>query len=199
MSTALLSLVLGFLFNLVIAVLITRFIYYPQNQSRNNVFTFIAFNTVIFFVISILTSVELSIGVGFGLFALFSILRYRTDPMPVRDMTYLFIILALPVMNSVMINNALYTQLLAANLLMVAVIYILEKGFGFRFEAKKKIRYEKIDLIKPENHKMLMEDLKERTGIKNIKRFEIGSIDFIKDSANIIIYFDDKEINHITN
>ena len=100
----------GFLFNLLIAFVVTRGIYYPKNRNRNNVFTFMAFNTIIFFVISVLTSVEISIGVGFGLFAIFGILRYRTDPMPVRDMTYLFIILALPVINSIMVSEALYLK-----------------------------------------------------------------------------------------
>lgn len=181
--------VLGFLFNLVITLLITRFIYYPQNKNKNNLFTFIAFNTVIFFVISVLTTIELSIGVGFGLFALFSILRYRTDPIPIRDMTYLFIILALPVMNSIMLNEAIYSKMLIANFCIIAVTLFLEKGWGFKYEIKKKIKYEKIDMIKPERRKELLKDLEERTGIKNILRYEIGNIDFLKDSADIIVWY----------
>ncbi len=196
MSLEILPSILGFLFNLIIVFIIARFIYYPRNHSKSNIFTFIAFNTVIFFVINILTSIELSIGVGFSLFALFSILRYRTDPMPVRDMTYLFVILALSVMNPIMVNSGLYSQLLFANLGVIAVIFFLEKGYGFRYETKKKIKYEKIDLIKPANRALLLKDLKERTGIEKIIRVEIGSIDFIKDSADITIYFEDPESNH---
>lgn len=181
--------VVGFLFNLAVTLLITRFIYYPQNKNKNNLFTFVAFNTVIFFVISILTTIELSIGVGFGLFALFSILRYRTDPIPIRDMTYLFIILALPVMNSIMFNEAVYGKMLIANFCIVGVTLFLEKGWGFKYEMKKKIKYEKIDLIVPEKRKELIKDLEERTGIKNILRCEIGNIDFLKDSADVAVWY----------
>lgn len=187
--------ILGFLFNLAVSLIIVRFIYYPNSKDRSNIFTFIAFNTVIFFVISILTSVELSIGVGFGLFALFSILRYRTDEIPIRDMTYLFIILALPVMNSVMFGAELYSNLFVANFCIVAMTFLLEKGFGFRYESKKKIKYEKIDMIKPENHNALILDLENRTGIKNILRFEVGSIDFLRDMAEITVYYREEHEN----
>jgi hypothetical protein len=179
---------LGFLFNLVITLLITRYIYYPTNHNKTNIFTFIAFNTVTFFVVSILTSVELSIGIGFGLFALFSILRYRTDTFPIRDMTYLFITLALAVMNAIMFNGALYEKLIISNVCILAIIYFLEKGHCFQYEQEQKIRYEKIDMIKPEKHDLLLKDLEERTG-KKITRFEIGEVDFLKDTAEIIIHF----------
>lgn len=184
--------VFGFLFNLGITILITRFIYYPANKNKNNLFTFIAFNTVIFFVISILTTIELSVGVGFGLFALFSILRYRTDPIPIRDMTYLFIILALPVMNSIMFNEAFYEKMLIANVCIIGVTLFLEKGWGFKYEEHRKIKYEKIEMIKPENHKELIKDLEERTGIKNILRFEVGNIDFLKDCADITVWYKER-------
>jgi len=180
---------LGFLFNLAITVFITRFIYYPAGHNKNNVFTFIAFNTVIFFVVSILTSVELSIGVGFGLFALFSILRYRTDPIPIRDMTYLFITLALSVMNSIMFDELLYWQLVIANICVIGIAYFLEKGYGFQYEQERKVKYEKIEMIKPENYNLLLKDLEERTGIKNIIKAEVGKIDFLNDSAEVSIYF----------
>lgn len=91
---------LGFLLNFVVALIIVRFIYYPRTKDKRFVFTFLAFNMIIYFVLSLMVSIQLGIGVGFGLFAIFSVLRYRTDPMPIREMTYLFIILALPVMNS---------------------------------------------------------------------------------------------------
>ena len=178
---------LGFLFNLIITLLIAIGIYYPKN--KNNLFTFIAFNTVIFFVISILTTIELSVGVGFGLFALFSILRYRTDPIPIRDMTYLFIILALSVMNSIMFNEALYGKMLIANFCIIGITFILEKGYGFKYEQEQKVKYEKIEMIKPENREQLLKDLKERTGIKKILRLQIGKIDFLKDCVGITIYY----------
>ena len=125
--------ILGAGFNLAIAFLIVRFIYYPRTRDKNYVFTFLAFNTVIYFVLGLLTSIELSIGVGFGLFALFSVLRYRADEIPIREMTYLFIVIALPVINSALTSNGDFIKVMIANTVMVVLLFVLEKGWGFRF------------------------------------------------------------------
>lgn len=193
MFTELTSLALGAGFNLIVALLIVRFIYYPVTQEKKYVFTFLAFNTIIYFVLGLLTSSNLSVGVGFGLFAIFSVLRYRTDELPIREMTYLFIIIALPVMNSILITNGDLSQLLAANSAVVALLYLLEKGFGFRFEASKKITYEKIELITPANQQQLLADLRQRTGLP-VKRAEVGRIDFLHDTAEVKIYYDEPVI-----
>ena len=108
MSTELLAFLFGALFNLFVAVSITRFIYYPLTQTKNYVFTFIALNTIIYFVLGMLASTSLGVGVGFGLFAIFSVLRYRTDEMPIREMTYLFTLIALPVVNSILILSLIH-------------------------------------------------------------------------------------------
>jgi len=184
------DLFLGFAANLLIAVLIVRFIYYPVKQDKNYVFTFLAFNTIIYFVMSILTDAELSIGVGFGLFAIFSVLRYRTTAMSTREMTYLFIVIALPVMNSSLMSEREWLALVGSNIIVLAVLYWLEHEWGFHYESAKSIRYERIELIKPENHHLLQADLHERTGLP-IKRFEIGRINFLDDSAEIKIYYDE--------
>lgn len=186
------NLLFGFAINLLIAVIIVRFIYYPAKQSKNYVFTFIAFNTAVYFVISILIGVELSIGVGFGLFGLFSLLRYRTSTMPSREMTYLFIIIALPVMNSFLISNGAWWSLLLANTAVIATLFILEREWGFQYELSQRIKYERIDLIKPEHYDLLLADLRERTGLA-IKRCEIGNINFLRDTADIKIYYDDPQ------
>lgn len=183
------NLLLGFAVNLAIALIIVRFIYYPMKQSKNYVFTFLAFNTIIFFVMSLLTSIELSVGAGFGLFAIFSVLRYRTSPMPARDMTYLFILIGLPVINSGLLSNAGWDAMLIANGAIIAVLYVLEQGWGFQFEQSQRISYERIELIKPENYDLLLADLRERTGLP-VKRIEIGRINFLKDSADLKIYYD---------
>ena len=122
------ELLIGFAANLLVALIIVRFIYFPVKQNRNYVFTFLAFNTIIFFVMSLLTTIELSVGAGFGLFAIFSVLRYRTNPMPARDMTYLFILIGLPVINSSLLAGAGWSTLLIANAATIAVLYVLEKG-----------------------------------------------------------------------
>ena len=125
--------ILSFAFNFMVAFLIVRFIYYPVKRNRNYIFTFLAFNTIIFFVLSLLSGIDLSIGFGFGLFAIFSVLRYRTNPIPIRDMTYLFVLIGLPVMNSILVNESGYVQLLAANITIMVVLYLLEKGIGFHY------------------------------------------------------------------
>jgi hypothetical protein len=185
--------VLGAGFNLTVAVIIVRGIYYPLTQDKRYIFTFLAFNTVIYFVLGLLTSIELSVGVGFGLFAIFSVLRYRTDEMPIREMTYLFIVIALPVMNSVLMSDGDVVQVLIANGVIVALLFALEKGWGFHFETSKKITYEKIDLITPANRDRLLADLRERTGLP-VSRVAIGRIDFLRDTAEVVIYYNERHI-----
>jgi len=180
---------IGLGLNLATSIIIVRWIYYPKHRSKKYVFTFLAFSLIIFLVVSMMTTVEMSIGVGFGLFAIFSVLRYRTNPIPIREMTYLFIIAALPVMNGSAAIVDHWAKLLIANLAVVTTLFILENGWGFSFESSKSITYEKINLIKPENRAELMEDLEERTGLV-IKRLEIGKINFLRDTANIRVYYD---------
>jgi hypothetical protein len=181
---------LSFGFNLLVALLVVRFIYYPSTHNKSYVFTFLAFNTVIYFVLSFMKSIQIGVGVGFGLFAIFSILRYRTDPIPIREMTYMFIIAALPVMNSAGLESAVWPQLVAANLAVMGIMFLLEKEWGFRYEAAKQIVYEKIELIRPEKRAELLADLESRTGLK-IKRVLVGKIDFLHDVANLKVYYDD--------
>jgi hypothetical protein len=181
---------LSFGFNFLVALLVVRFIYYPSTHNKRYVFTFLAFNTVIYFVLSFMNSIEIGIGVGFGLFAIFSILRYRTDPIPIREMTYLFIIAALPVMNSASSNGDVWPQLILANIVILIIMLVLEKEWGFHYEASKRIIYEKIELIRPDRRAELLADLELRTGLK-IKRIIIGKVDFLRDIANLKVYYDD--------
>lgn len=186
----LLSFILGFAFNFLVALLLVRFVYYPSTHNKRYVFTFLAFNTVIYFVLSFMTSIELGVGVGFGLFAIFSILRYRTDAIPIREMTYLFIIAALPVMNSAASDGSAWPQLVAANLAILGIMTVLEKEWGFHYEASKRLIYEKIELIRPDRRAELIADLEARTGLK-IKRVNIGKINFLRDTAEMKIYYED--------
>ncbi|HRQ39005.1 MAG TPA: DUF4956 domain-containing protein [Chloroflexota bacterium] len=191
------NLLIGFLFNLAVALIIVRFIYYPVKQNKNYVFTFVAFNTTIYFIMSALTSIELSVGVGFGLFGLFSLLRYRTDPMPPREMTYLFVVIALPILNSVLMADADWAYLVVANTAVISVLTFLEQGWGFRYEASRRLTYERIELIKPENYHLLLADLRERTGLP-VKRCEVGDINFLRDTAEIKIYYDQPDEQTLT-
>jgi hypothetical protein len=184
------SLFVGFGLNLLVALIIVRFIYYPANQNKNYVFTYLAFNTIVYFVMSFLTSAELSVGVGFGLFAIFSVLRYRTSTMSTREMTYLFVVIALPVMNSLLWKSDEWAVLLTVNAVVAAVLFVLEQGWGFHYENRQSIRYERIELIRPEHRALLLDDLRLRTGIP-IKRVEIGRLDFLNDTAELRIFYDE--------
>ena len=190
MSTELLYFILGAALNMVVALLIVRFIYYPATQDKTYVFTFLAFNTVIYFVLGMLTSATLSVGVGFGLFAIFSVLRYRTDEMPIREMTYLFIVIALPVMNSVMMSASSIPWLLVANGTIVGLLYALEKEWGFHFAGSKRVVYDRVELITPANQDRLLADLRERTGLP-VERVEVRRIDFLHDTAELMVYYDE--------
>lgn len=184
--------VLNFSINFLTAFVIVRCIYYPQRRSQKFVLTFLGFNTIIFILLNFLASIELSMGVGFGLFAIFSILRYRTDPMPSREMTYLFILIALPMINFVMLSQAAYLELAITTLLISIVLIFLEKGWGFHFMASKSITYEKIDLINADKHRELVADLEERTGLL-IHYVDINKINFLNDTAELKIYYEENK------
>ena len=189
MSSDLGTYLLGALLNLFVAVVIVRFIYYPRTREKEYVFTFLLFNTIIYFVIALLRTAELGVGIGFGLFAIFSVLRYRTDPIPIREMTYLFIIIALPVVNSAGSSQGAFWKLAVANVMVVAVMYALERAWGFRFESSSRITYDRIDLVPPGRREELLADLRDRTGLP-ITRVEIGRLDFLRDTAQIKAYYD---------
>jgi hypothetical protein len=178
------------IFNFTVALIIVRFIYYPVKQSRQYVFTFLAFNTMLFFVLGFSSQVEISVGMGFGLFAIFSILRYRTNPIPIREMTYLFVITALPVMNSVFFSQGFQWEIILANLFIILVLALLEKEWGFHYLAHKNIVYENIEFVLPDRYSELLADLCQRTGL-DIRRFEVGKISYLNDTAQIKVYFED--------
>lgn len=181
---------LNFFINFLTAFVIVRFIYYPQRRSQKFVLTFLGFNTIIFILFNYMASIELSIGVGFGLFAIFSILRYRTDPMPSREMTYLFILIALPMINFIMLSQNAYLELILTTALICLVLLFLEKGWGFHFMSSKSITYEKIDLVNANNQKELIADLEERTGLM-IHYVDINKINFLNDTAEIKVYYEE--------
>ena len=188
--TSLINLIVAFTLNFLVALVVVRFIYYPTRKNKNYVFTFLAFSTIIFFVISLLASTELSIGIGFGLFAIFSMLRYRTDAMPIREMTYLFAIIALPTINAILFSSDTILLLLLANALIVGILYVLESGWGFQYEASRKITYDNVKMLKPENEELLLADLERRTGLA-VKRIEVGAVNLAKKRAELKIYYDE--------
>jgi hypothetical protein len=174
--------------NLLNVVLIILFIYYPNYRKLDYIFTFIIFNLVIFLLTFVLKYVKLSVGAAFGLFAVFSMLRYRTQGLSIKDLTYLFIFIAMGVISAIQLE---YYQLVVIHAIILAGTFILDGRIIFRNELIKTVQYEKIEMIKPGNHAALIEDLRNRTGL-NIHRIVIGKIDFLKDSASVKIYYYDK-------
>jgi hypothetical protein len=182
----------GFVLNFLIAFVIVRLVYYPRGRCNNFVFTFLAFNTVIYLIMGLFTSIELSIGTGFGLFALFSILRYRTETVPIREMTYLFVMAALPILNSVLWGISQYGKVLIVDILVILTLWILDREWGFnRSQFQMNVIYEKIDLIKKEKKGEMLADLRERTGLL-VQDFEVLNINFLRDSADIRITYSGK-------
>lgn len=184
-----LQFLLGFALNLGVALLIIRGIYYPVRRRKEFVLAFFALNTSVFLISSLLDGVDLSIGFGFSLFAIFSVLRYRTDPIPVREMTYLFTLMALPVIDALLLSQGSYLALLIANVVTVLVLYVVEKEWGCHYDHKKSVTYEKIELIKPENRDLLLADLRVRTGL-SVTDCEIKRIDFLHDVAELHIRYE---------
>ncbi len=174
-------------FNLAIALLIVRLIYYPSTQEKQYVLTFVTFSAMTYFVLGLLTSVELSIGVGFGLFAIFSVLRYRTTTISAREMTYLFVLIALAVMNSVLTAQGDYVRMLASNGAVMAVMFGLEREWGFRFVDSKRVIYDRVALIRPDRRDELLADLGQRTGL-SIRSVKVGKVDFVRDAAELIVF-----------
>ena len=185
------KLIIKAIFNLLIILIIVRYIYYPVTKNKDYLFTYLLISLTVFLLCVLLDSVKLQLGFALGLFAIFGIIRYRTDPIPIKEMTYLFLVIGISVVNALANKKISYAELVFANLLIVFVTFGMERLWLLKHEIRKNITYEKIDLIVPEKREELMEDLRNRTGI-DIIRIEIRRIDFLRDIANIrIFYYED--------
>jgi Domain of unknown function (DUF4956) len=185
-----LNLFLRFLLNLTVVMILVRWLYYSTTKRKDYLFTYILLSSLIFLLCYLLASVKLQMGFALGLFAVFGIMRYRTNSIPIKEMTYLFLTIGVSIINALADTNTSVTEVLFTNFVIIAITFGLEKIWLLKNEASKAIIYEKINLIKPENYQELLEDLKVRTGINNIKRVEIGQIDFLKDTCKLQIFYD---------
>ena len=184
------NLIFRFGFNLSIAFIIIKLIYYRNHNNNDFVFTYFMFNSLIFFFATILGSMTVNLGFAFGLFAVFAILRYRTDPIPIKEMTYLFIVITVGVINALSSSEVSYAELLFTNIALVGLTYFLETYWQNNLLVPRTVEYEIIENIKPENHEKLLLDLEDRTGL-SIKHFEIGRVNFLRDTVQIRIYSKD--------
>jgi Domain of unknown function (DUF4956) len=181
--------------NISAMILIVGFVHYRLYKKSEYIFTYVIFNLLMFLLSYVLQSNEMSIGAAFGLFGVFSMIRYRTEDITARDMTYLFIVIALGILNAVhkpdpqgVIIGTATLQLLAYNVILVLITFLLESNVIMKRESMQTVQYENIANIKPENKTLLLEDLSQRTGL-NVHRVEIGKIDFLRDSAVVKMYY----------
>ncbi len=181
------------LIDIVSMLVLVRLIYFRIYKKKDYLFTFFLFNIIIFIITYLLNKVDMSMGAAFGLFAVFSMLRYRTEGITTKDMTYLFIVIAIGLICAV--SKATYFELGVINLILIGFTYALDGNWLVCNEMIKTVQYENIDLIRPENYQLLLEDLRKRTGL-NIHRASINKIDFLKDIAVVKVYYYEDTVRH---
>lgn len=182
------KLLVKFTINLIFLTVIVRYVYYRKTPRKNYLFTFYLISIISFFICFALKKFEMEVGMGLGLFAIFGIIRYRTNPMRIREMTYLFLVIGLAVVNALS-GKLSYVELLFINAVVWLVVYLMENWLLQSNEDDKTIIYEKIENIKPSRYNELIADLEDRTGLK-ITRAEVGKVDFLKDTAEVKIYYE---------
>ena len=187
-SKDLVKLLFKFSIDLLFLFIIVRVIYYRIKDEKDYVFTFFMFNILTFFICYLLRKVPMEMGFALGLFAVFGILRYRTEAIPIRQMTYLFIVIGLSMINSLANKSISWFEILLANGIITIITYLIDRVWFSTIELTKTILYEKIELIKPENEQELIEDLKQRTGLQ-IVAVKVDKVDFLRDTAQIKIYY----------
>jgi len=191
------TLLVMFFFNLIVCWILIHFFYYKKSKRKDYYFTFLLFGVTVFLLMFLLNNVNVGMGFALGLFAIFGMIRYRTESVPIREMTYLFIIIGISVINGLAMSHG-YVNLLIINALFLLLTAVFDGNRMLKHRATKIVLYDKIELVKHGREAELMADLKERTGLDIIK-LEVGHIDFLRDVAYVKIYYTplDNEINTI--
>ena len=189
------SLLIAFLINIISIMIVVRGLYYPKCKRGEFFFTYILIAISTFMLIYVLGDVKLKAGIALGLFAIFSIIRYRTEQVAIREMTYLFIIIAISAINGLTVSELSYGEVLVINTLFIVSIWLCESKLLISHYSYKVIKYDNINLITEDKREELIADLEKRTGLK-IEKVEVGSIDFLKDAAIVKMYYRSKEANN---
>ena len=182
------TLLMRLLINLVFLTLVIRYLYYSKTKRKDYLFTYYLIGTITFFLCFGLKKLDIDTGMGLGLFAIFGIIRYRTDAIEIKEMTYLFLIIGISVINALASNQVSISEMVLINFTVVIMTYVLEYKWLVKHETRKTINYERIDLIVPEKYDLMKSDLEKRTGL-SINRVEVGRIDFLNDTAQVRIYY----------
>jgi hypothetical protein len=186
------TMVLRFVILMIVTWIIVDRLYFKKSNRRDFYFTFMLMSVVIFFLVYFMIFVledlkgKTGIGIGIGLFGIFSIMRYRTDSMPVREMTYLFVVVALAVVNAIAASVSI-VELLATNIIIVLAIWICESRL--KVIPCKMVQYDRIELITPDRREEMIADLEKRLGLK-VKYVEMGGVDFLRDMAVVKVFYE---------
>ena len=186
-STSFWTLLFRFVFNFLVCWIIIRCFYYKKSQRRDYYFTFMMFAVVIFLIITLMDNIKMNVAYALGLFAIFGMIRYRTETLRIREMTYLFVVMGVSIINGQALTTS-YVELFVTNALVVLAIWIFEGNKHSKQMAEKVILYDKIDLVKVDKEAELKADLEARTGLK-IEKMEIGHIDYLRDVAFIKVWY----------
>ncbi|MCO5234284.1 MAG: DUF4956 domain-containing protein [Chitinophagales bacterium] len=176
------------LIDILASFVLVRLIYYNSHKNKDFLFTFALFNLLIFLICALLSTATIEMGFAFGLFAIFSFIRYRTVTVPIKEMGYLFASLTLGIINALAIPGKFFLIVIFCNVLVIGVTLLLDRFMNLTHENMKEVIYERIDLIVPERRDEMIADLKLRTGLP-IHRVEITSINFLRDTANVFVFY----------
>lgn len=182
------ELVMRFAFNFIVTLVIVRYIYYPRTHRRDFLFTYLLIGITVFLMCFLLESVKLQLGFALGLFAVFGIIRYRTTQIPIKEMTYLFIVIGLSVVNALANKKVSYAELVFTNIIIAAIAFFVERIKSLENESFTVVQYENIELATPERKPELLADLEQRLGIK-ISRIELSNFDYQRDVVKIYVFF----------
>ena len=187
------TLILRLSINLLFLIVVIRYLYYPKAKRKDYLFTYFLIGFMTFFLCFGLKKLDIDTGMGLGLFAIFGIIRYRTNTIEIKEMAYLFIVIGLSVINSLASNKISIAELIFINVSACLLTYLIEYVFLLRNESRKIILFEQIELIKSLNKAELKLNLEERTGL-TINRIDIAKINYVNDTADIkIFYFEDDQ------
>ncbi len=203
-TQSLTELAVRFFVNLVVCWILVQFFYYRKSRRRDYYFTFMVFSTAMLMLLYVMGNVEVGVGLTLGLFAIFGVIRYRTETVPIREMTYLFVIIALAAVNGLapvyklvgatsanphyVLSWGTVGIMVLSNVLVIALVWVLESGKMLNHTSAKLVLYDRIELIVPERREELVADLEKRIGLK-VEGVEVGHVDFLKDAAFIKVYY----------
>ena len=186
-SQSVLQLCLQFVINLIVCFVIVRYFYYPKSRRKDFSVTFMLFSTAVFMLLFFMKSVGVDVSIGLGLFMIFGIMRYRTEMVPIREMTYLFLSIAVAVINGINLMVS-FAELFMANGIILVVLFVAEYVITRKPEASKLVCYERIELIRPDRREELIADLETRLG-HPITKVDVGNVDFLRDVAFLKVYY----------